>query len=232
MPQKSEHLEEHAHRMYRKKSPHRLRQAFWIFLQHWSPRLLLLFALIAFCCRHLLGPWTYQDGFLGAIMVIFWGFQEWLVHNFLLHWKPMPLLGREIDLTIAISHREHHAQPWDVDMAFTPLQVYTWAPFVLVGFWFLAMPSAELALTGILSYIVLGLHYEWFHFLVHTRYRPKNIYYRQLWRNHRMHHFKNENFWYGMTLLYGDLFFKTNPTYKNTPFSAHCQDLLAEKHPH
>jgi len=42
------------------------------------------------------------------------------------------------------------------------------------------------------------------HLLVHTRYRPRTALYRRLWRNHRLHHFKNERLWFGVTMLGGD----------------------------
>ena len=35
--------------------------------------------------------------------------------------------------------------------------------------------------------------YEWIHFLIHTAYRPRTSVYKAIWRNHRLHHFKNEH---------------------------------------
>ena len=38
--------------------------------------------------------------------------------------------------------------------------------------------------------------YEWCHYLIHTDYKPKTAVYRAIWRNHRLHHFKNEHYWF------------------------------------
>jgi hypothetical protein len=51
---------------------------------------------------------------------------------------------------------------------------------------------------------VLVAIYEWTHFLIHTAYRPRSRYYRSIWRNHRLHHFKNEHYWHGITNTLGD----------------------------
>ena len=59
-------------------------------------------------------------------------------------------------------------------------------------------------LTAVLTGQVLVAIYEWTHFLIHTAYRPRSRYYRSIWRNHRLHHFKNEHFWHGITNTLGD----------------------------
>ena len=41
--------------------------------------------------------------------------------------------------------------------------------------------------------------YEWTHYLVHSDYRPRSRWYRSVWRNHRLHHYKNEHYWFTVT---------------------------------
>ena len=55
------------------------------------------------------------------------------------------------------------------------------------------------------------LTYEWTHFLIHTAYKPKRRYYRYIWRAHRLHHFKNEHFWMGVTVHLADHVLGTFP---------------------
>ena len=43
------------------------------------------------------------------------------------------------------------------------------------------------------------LGYEWTHYLVHSDYRPRSRWYRSVWRNHRLHHYKNEHYWFTVT---------------------------------
>jgi sterol desaturase/sphingolipid hydroxylase (fatty acid hydroxylase superfamily) len=75
----------------------------------------------------------------------------------------------------------------------------------------LGAPVLPLTLTGI-AFAYLGLfRYEWSHFLIHTPYVPKTRWYRAIWRNHRLHHFKNEGYWMGVSSNLGDRLLGTNP---------------------
>ena len=58
---------------------------------------------------------------------------------------------------------------------------------------------------------VLIFMYEWVHFLIHTAYVPTSGIYRTVWRNHRLHHFKNEHFWHGVTNNLSDRVLGTDP---------------------
>ena len=66
-------------------------------------------------------------------------------------------------------------------------------------------------LSGVLAGFAILFSYEWCHFLIHSPYRPRGRYYRTIWRNHRLHHFKNENYWFGVTSNLGDVVLGTNP---------------------
>ena len=69
-------------------------------------------------------------------------------------------------------------------------------------------------------------HYEWVHLLVHTRYRPRSRYYRRLARNHRLHHYRNEDYWLGVTSNLGDRLLRTYPTHKtDVPLSPTARTL-------
>ena len=34
---------------------------------------------------------------------------------------------------------------------------------------------------------------------MHTDYKPRTRLYKSIWRNHRLHHFKNEHYWFTVT---------------------------------
>ncbi|MGH3889952.1 MAG: sterol desaturase family protein, partial [Rhodococcus qingshengii] len=70
---------------------------------------------------------------------------------------------------------------------------------VLTAVALLAFPRVELGLTFLTCISLLGLGYEWTHFLIHSDYKPKTALYRSVWRNHRNHHFKNEHYWFTVT---------------------------------
>ncbi len=86
-------------------------------------------------------------------------------------------------------------------------------------------PTSALAWTGITLHLLLTLNYEWVHLLAHTHVVPKTALYRRLWRNHRLHHFKNEHYWFGVTMLAGDRILGTAPDPKAVQTSSTCRSL-------
>jgi hypothetical protein len=198
------------------------------FLSYGSPRILTGLALGAVTFRLYLGQWTAWDLAVVTGIVAFWPVLEWLIHVFILHSRPFSIFGYTVDPAVPRKHREHHCDPWRTDLVFIPLHTFLYTPVVLISFWILAMPTAALACTGIAVYLILALHYEWVHFLVHTRYLPASAYYRRLRKNHRLHHCKNERYWYGVTMLSGDTLFGTAPDQRTIALSPTCRDLLRE----
>ena len=74
----------------------------------------------------------------------------------------------------------------------------------------------------------LGLfRYEWSHFLIHTPYVPRTRWYRAIWRNHRLHHFKHEGYWMGVSSNLGDRVLGTNPDQRTVQRSATARTLHA-----
>jgi sterol desaturase/sphingolipid hydroxylase (fatty acid hydroxylase superfamily) len=63
----------------------------------------------------------------------------------------------------------------------------------------LAFPRSGLGLTYLVFISMLGVAYEWSHYLIHSDYKPKTRVYRAIWRNHRNHHYKNEHYWFTVT---------------------------------
>jgi hypothetical protein len=205
--------------------PATLREAVPVFFRHASPRILSALALVAAGARAALGGFTLWDGAVCAAIAALWPLQEWGLHVGVLHYRPRRFRGRTIDFLVPRMHRAHHRDPWRLDLVFIPGQVFLYAPLVLLALYGLLLPSLELALTGVAFHLALALHYEWVHFLVHTRVVPRTAWYRRLFRNHRLHHFKNENFWYGVTMLAGDHLLGTAPDADSVPTSPTARAL-------
>jgi sterol desaturase/sphingolipid hydroxylase (fatty acid hydroxylase superfamily) len=74
------------------------------------------------------------------------------------------------------------------------------------------------------GYVLVGI-YEWTHFLIHTAYRPRSRYYRSIRRGHRLHHFKNEHYWHGITNTVSDRVLGTAPDQRAVPKSATARTL-------
>ena len=83
------------------------------------------------------------------------------------------------------------------------------------------MPTTASMLTLLVSIYGIKFAYEWTHYLVHSDYRPKSRWYRSVWRNHRLHHYKNEHYWFTVTSAgTADRLFGTYPdaaTVKTSP---------------
>ena len=208
-------------------SPDTLRRALPIFLAHASPRLLLVAAVLAIGVRVSVGEWSWWDLLPVAGILAWWPVQEWLIHVYVLHFKPRHWFGRTVDFRVPRSHRAHHRDPWNYEILFIPFHSFVYSLPILVAAWYLLTPTAALAWTGIAAHVVLALHYEWIHFLVHTRVRPHTRFYKHLWDNHRLHHFKNEHYWFGVTRTEADWLLATAPDARRLPTSQTCRDLMA-----
>jgi sterol desaturase/sphingolipid hydroxylase (fatty acid hydroxylase superfamily) len=62
----------------------------------------------------------------------------------------------------------------------------------------LAFPRLGQALAFIIASYITMFIYEWTHYLIHSDYKAKHPFYRAIWRNHRLHHYKNEHYWFGV----------------------------------
>ena len=206
-------------------SPSTLREAIPVFLRHGSPRILIACVALALAVRCAVGDGSPWDVAPIAGLLLFWPLQEWLIHVFILHARPKRVFGRTLDFRVPRKHRAHHRDPWRLDLLFIPMHSFVYSIPMLIGIWFLVTPTMALALTGITAHFALALHYEWVHYLVHTRVQPRRAYYQRLRTSHRRHHFKNEHYWFGVTMLAADHLLRTAPPLASVPTSATARDL-------
>jgi hypothetical protein len=176
-----------------------LRDAAAGFVNHPSPWMIGTMLLGALAARLFVGDWRWTDALVPVVMVAIFPFVEWVVHVFVLHWKPRSLGRVELDSLLARKHREHHADPRDIPLVFIPWQVLAKLIPVYVAVAVLAFPRLGLGLTALAFLGVLGMFYEWTHYLIHSDYKPRTRAYRAVWRNHRLHHYKNEHYWFTVT---------------------------------
>jgi sterol desaturase/sphingolipid hydroxylase (fatty acid hydroxylase superfamily) len=176
-----------------------LGQAWRAFVRHRSPWMIaatLMFGLVA---RFVAGDWRWSDAVLPLALVATFPAIEWVIHVCILHWRPRRVGRVELDTLLARKHRAHHADPRDIPLVFIPWQVLAWLLPTYVALAFLVFPRDGLGLTFVVAATALGLAYEWTHYLVHSDYRPRSRAYRAVWRNHRLHHYKNEHYWFTVT---------------------------------
>jgi hypothetical protein len=169
------------------------------FWKHPSPWMIGVTLLVALTLRIAVGDWQYTDALVPVAMLAVFPFFEWIVHVFVLHWRPRRVGPVTIDSLLARKHREHHVDPRAVPLIFIPWRALLWVLPVSVAIAVLAFPRIELGLTYLVFVTVLGLGYEWCHYLIHNDYKPKTGLHRAIWKNHRQHHFKNEHYWFNVT---------------------------------
>jgi hypothetical protein len=208
-------------------SPRTIAEALPVFIRHGSPFILAVSLMLSLAVRFAIAGWSLLDLVPALAVFLFWPIQEWLIHVHILHFKPFSVRGRTIDFRVPRKHREHHRQPWNYEILFIPMHSFVYSLPALVIIWTVLTPSAGLAWTAISVHLALALHYEWIHFLIHTRVQPRLAFYQRLWRNHRLHHFKNERFWYGVTRLEADRLLGTSPVANDVPLSRTCRNLHA-----
>jgi hypothetical protein len=169
------------------------------FVTHPSPWMIGAILIGALSARIVVGDWQFTDALVPLVMLAFFPFFEWLVHVFILHWRPRRVGAVTVDPLLARKHREHHVDPRQVPLIFIPWRALLWILPASMAIALLAFPRLGLGLTYLVFLGVLGLGYEWCHYLIHSDYKPKTRAYRAIWRNHRQHHFKNEHYWFTVT---------------------------------
>ena len=207
------------------------------FIAHYSPRAVLAAFAVALAARVYVGEWSWRDLLPPLLLLAAQPFVEWVIHKYILHLPAMTIRGRRVELYGSIQHRNHHLDPADLGrVLLKPVEVIsfivqiaivialiTFAASGLTGW-----PFTPLALTGV-AFAYLGLlRYEWSHFLIHTPYVPRTRWYRTVWRNHRLHHFKHEGYWMGVSSNIGDRLLGTNPDQRAIPKSPTARTLGAQ----
>lgn len=212
-----------------------LSEAWRRFASRPSPRWIAGGIVVSLLARLLAGDLGWPDAAVALGLVAAHPFAEWAIHVYLLHLEPFELRGRKIELITAKEHRWHHRKPYD-------LYTVLLGPKEIVGLFVAVIPLVALMLCGavaaagggwypatILTAMVVGgvlvFAYEWTHFLIHTAYRPRTALYRAVWRTHRLHHFKNEHFWHGITSTIADRVLRTNPPPATVPRSPTARTL-------
>lgn len=197
-------------------------KTFWA---HRNPPLIAALFLIGLAYRIALGRWRWWDLGVVAIAILIQPFIEWLIHVFVLHAKPLHILGRTFDSVAARKHREHHTDPRRIEWIFVPLPALFQLLVVVVVISFLVTSTTPLAATAFTWSLAMLLTYEWVHYLIHSRYQPKSCAYRYLWRSHRLHHFRNEHYWFGITAPTADMVLRTAPDKDAVPTSTTVRSI-------
>jgi hypothetical protein len=209
-----------------------------VFARQPSPPYLLGAVVLALAARAVQGAFSWRDLVMIAGLIALTPFVEWTIHVYLLHARAFTLLGRRMELLSAREHRAHHEAPGVLEGVLIPVYaVLVFLAMIAVVNWALSFPidlvlggsRLAYATTGVLTSFAILSAYEWTHFLIHTPHRARRRYYKAIWRNHRLHHYKNERYWFGVTSTVGDRVIGTLPDQQSVPRSATARSLHAEQ---
>ncbi len=204
-------------------APDTLSAAFAHFIRHPNIYCFGLAGSAAFVARVYQGQWSWVDAAIIAFIVSAWPFMEWRLHIKLLHMKPRVRNGKEVYPSVARKHRDHHLEPWRLDLVFLQKEILLAIPlvFVVANILFPFHYALTVCFTGYL----MTVNYEWNHFITHTRVQAKTSWYRKMFLHHRLHHFKNERYWYGFSAPWPDQIYGTMRDPKDVENSENCRNL-------
>lgn len=201
-----------------------LRDCFRGWLHHSTPWLIGATVVAAWGTRLALGAWSVRDLAPVVVILVLQPFTEWTIHTYLLHMRPFRMGTRRIELPAAREHRRHHGDPKAFEPIFIP-HLDLLLAFGLGLTALLALLPVTTAVTTFAFAATMTLVYEWTHYLIHTPYRPRHGYYRRIARGHRLHHYRNERYWMGVTVDLADRLLGTAPGRSDVPRSETARTL-------
>ena len=138
--------------------------------------------------------------FLG---MFFWTFFEYLMHRFAFHYVAGNERARKF---VYIMHGNHHEYPRDRERLFMPPVPSIILASCIFTIQYLALGSLSFMFFPgfILGYLIYGS----MHYAIHA-WNPPFKWMKPLWRNHHLHHYKNDDMGFGVSTTIWDRVFGT-----------------------
>jgi sterol desaturase/sphingolipid hydroxylase (fatty acid hydroxylase superfamily) len=163
-------------------------------------------------------PWYAATKFsFGALLIasvfiggmLFWSFFEYLMHRFVFHMVAESERARKF---IYVLHGNHHEFPRDKERLFMPpVPSLIISSIIFLMMYVLMREYAFVFFPGfMLGYLVYGT----MHYAIHA-WNPPFKWMKPLWRNHHLHHYKNEEQGFGVSSTLWDHVFGTMFNLKN-----------------
>lgn len=181
-------------------------KAYWSYKIFWVYWLLAIVNLV-YCIQEQLISQHYKLLFIPLILLPFY---EWFAHKYFLHLKiseKFPFLYKYMKR----SHYAHHEKPNDPILVFAQpsLSIFLFVKFYVI---FFLIFGYKVALVPMNSVFFIYLFYEWTHLGHHMEgYQHFTPLGKLMKKSHLWHHYKNENYWWGITSPIADLLLGTFP---------------------
>lgn len=138
-----------------------------------------------------------------SLGILFWTFFEYCMHRFAFHFVAESERARKF---VYIVHGNHHHYPRDKERLFMPPVPSLILATVIFSLLYLAMnESAFMFFPG---FIIGYLAYGTMHYAIHA-WNPPFKWMKPLWRNHHLHHYKDEGKGFGVSTTLWDHVFGT-----------------------
>lgn len=141
--------------------------------------------------------------------MFFWSLFEYIAHRFIFHWVSD---NPRIQKFSYILHGNHHHYPRDRQRLFMPpVPSLIFASTIFALMWLVMRENVFMFFPGfVLGYLMYGS----MHYAIHA-WNPPFKWMKPLWRNHHLHHYKNEHNGYGVSSTLWDHIFGTMFDLKN-----------------
>jgi sterol desaturase/sphingolipid hydroxylase (fatty acid hydroxylase superfamily) len=173
--------------------------------------------IIAFMLWYSVDILNYTVGRMALIFVggmFFWSLFEYMMHRFVFHYIAHTERGKKINY---ILHGNHHEYPRDKQRLFMPA-----VPSLILASTIFAVMFYTTYLFGANNYVfaffpgfMIGyLMYGTMHYAIHA-WNPPFKWMKGLWRNHHLHHYKQDHRGFGVSSTLWDHVFGTMFDLKN-----------------
>jgi sterol desaturase/sphingolipid hydroxylase (fatty acid hydroxylase superfamily) len=145
----------------------------------------------------------YREAFLFLTGMLFWTLFEYTMHRWVFHWVAESERARKF---VYIMHGNHHHYPRDRERLFMPPVPSIIISSAIFGIMYLLMgTNAYVFFPGfLLGYLIYGTT----HYAIHA-WNPPMKWMKPLWRNHHLHHYKDEQKGFGVSTTIWDRVFGT-----------------------
>lgn len=139
--------------------------------------------------------------FFGGIF--YWTFFEYMAHRYIFHWVSENIRMQKVAY---VMHGNHHEYPRDRDRLFMPPVPSLILSTTLFGLHYFLLGDYNWAFFP--GFMLGYLLYASMHYAIHA-FEPPFAFMKPLWRNHQMHHYRNEHLGFGVSNTFWDKAFGT-----------------------
>ena len=132
-------------------------------------------------------------------------FVEYMMHKYFFHMEPDTPIKDKIQYSV---HGVHHDYPKDKDRLAMP--PFVSAAYAVILYLIFTLAMGDFAYYFLPGFLIGYAGYLGVHFIVHAYQPPKNFF-KALWVNHAIHHYKNPDSAFGVSTPLWDYIFGTIP---------------------